>query len=212
MITEQQYQRLIKEHAKSGVLGTAAMKAGMHRETAAKYLAAGQGPQPEKRRGRRRPDPLTTIWADAERLLNDAPELEAKALFEHLLAGGAAPEAQNVLRTFQRGVLSWQRHHGPPKEVFFPQARQPGGSLQLDWTHAAELGVTIAGQKWEQLLCHVVLPYCERTFLTGRQGAPVPVLCADAIRRQRQSKRSGRPSRREGARRRWPSSGDRTAV
>ena len=103
MITEQQYQRLMKEHAKSGVLGTAAMKAGMHRETAAKYLAAGQGPQPEKRRGRRRPDPLTTIWADAERLLNDAPELEAKALFEHLLAGGAAPEAQNVLRTFQRG-------------------------------------------------------------------------------------------------------------
>ena len=79
MITEQQYQRLMKEHAKSGVLGTAAMKAGMHRETAAKYLAAGQGPQPEKRRGRRRPDPLTTIWAAAERLLNDAPELEAKA-------------------------------------------------------------------------------------------------------------------------------------
>jgi hypothetical protein len=107
MITEQQYQRLMKEHAKSGVLGTAAMKAGMHRETAAKYLEAGQGPQPEKRRGRRRPDPLTTIWTAAERLLNDAPELEAKALFEHLLAGGAAPEAQNALRTFQRRVLSW---------------------------------------------------------------------------------------------------------
>lgn len=159
MITEQQYQRLMKEHAKSGVLGTAAMKAGMHRETAAKYLAAGQGPQPEKRRGRRRPDPLTTIWAAAERLLNDAPELEAKALFEHLLAGGAAPEAQNALRTFQRRVLSWRRRHGPPKEVFFPQAREPGASLQLDWTHAAELGVTIAGQKWEQLLCHAVLPY-----------------------------------------------------
>ncbi len=159
MITEQQYQRLMKEHAKSGVLGTAAMKAGMHRETAAKYVAAGQGPQPEKRRGRRRPDPLTTIWPAAERLLNDAPELEAKAVFEHLLAGGAAPEAQNALRTFQRRVLSWRRHHGPPKEVFFPQAREPGESLQLDWTHGAELGVTIAGQKWEQLLCHAVLPY-----------------------------------------------------
>ena len=85
-------------------------------------------------------------------------------MFEHLLAGGAAPEAQNALRTFQRRVLSWRRHHGPPKEVFFPQAREPGESLQLDWTHAAELGVTIAGQKWEQLLCRAVLPYsnCER--------------------------------------------------
>ena len=159
MITEQQYQRLMKEYVKSGVLGTAAMKAGMHRETAAKYVAAGQGPQPEKRRGRRRPDPLTTIWASAERLLNDAPELEAKALFEHLLAGGAAPAAQNALRTFQRRVCSWRRRHGPPKEVFFPQAREPGASMQLDWTHAAELGVTIAGRRWEELLCHAVLPY-----------------------------------------------------
>lgn len=179
MITEQQYQRLMKEYVKSGVLGTAAMKAGMHRETAAKYVATGQGPQPEKRRGRRRPDPLTTIWPGAERLLNDAPELEAKALFEHLIVGGAAPEAQNALRTFQRRVLSWRRHHGPPKEVFFPQAREPGASMQLDWTHAVELGVTIAGQRWEQLLCHAVLPYSNwewavpcrsESFLSMRAG------------------------------------------
>ena len=145
MITEQQYQRLMNEHAKSGVLGTAAMKAGMHRETATKYLAAGQGPQPEKRRGRRRPDPLTTIWPQAERVLLEAPEVEAKALFEHLLARTETPQAQKALRTFQRRVVGWRRRHGPPKEVFFPQAREPGASLQLDWTHAAELGVIIAG-------------------------------------------------------------------
>lgn len=159
MITEQQYQRLMNEYAKTGVLGTAAMKAGMHRETGAKYLVAGQGPQPEKKRGRRRPDPLTTIWAAAERLLSDAPELEAKGLFEYLLGRIEAPQAQKALRTFQRRVLSWRRRHGPPKEVFFPQAREPGASLQLDWTHAAELGVIIGGQKWEPLLCHAVLPY-----------------------------------------------------
>ncbi len=149
----------MKEYAKSGVQGTAAMKAGMHRETAAKYLSAGHGPKPEKKRGRRRPDPLTTIWPAAERLLADAPELEAKALFEHLLARHQAPQAQRALRTFQRRVLGWRRRHGAPREVFFPQAREPGASLQLDWTHAAELGVTIAGQRWEQLLCHAVLPY-----------------------------------------------------
>ena len=179
MITEQQYQRMMNQYAKSGVRGTAAMKAGMHRETATKYLEAGEGPQPEKKRGRRRPDPLTTIWPGAERLLLDAPEVEAKALFEHLLAGGAAPQAQKALRTFQRRVLSWRRHHGPPKEVFFPQAREPGASLQLDWTHSAELGVSIAGQKWEQLLCHAVLPYSNwewavpcrsESMLSMRQG------------------------------------------
>jgi hypothetical protein len=162
MITEQQYQRMMNEYAKSGVLGTAAMKAGMNRETAAKYLEAGQGPQPEKRRSRRRADPLTAIWPAAERLLLDAPEVEAKALFEHLLARldqAQGQPAQKALRTFQRRVLGWRRRHGPPKEVFFPQAREPGASVQLDWTHAAELGVIIAGEKWEQLLCHAVLPY-----------------------------------------------------
>jgi len=159
MITEQQYQRLMNEYAKSGVLDTAAMKAGMHRETATKYLHGGQGPRPEKKRGRRRADPLTTIWPAAERVLEDAPEVEAKALFEHLLAGTDTAPAQKALRTFQRRVLAWRRRHGPPKEVFFPQAREPGASLQLDWTHGAELGVIIAGQKWEQLLCHAVLPY-----------------------------------------------------
>lgn len=80
-------------------------------------------------------------------------------MFEHVLARTNAPQAQQALRTFQRRVLSWRRRHGPPKEVFFAQAREPGASLQLDWTHGAELGVTMAGQKWEQLLCHAVLPY-----------------------------------------------------
>jgi transposase InsO family protein len=159
MITEHQYQRLMKEYTKTAVLSTAAMKAGMHRETAAKYLTSGQGPQPERKRGRRRPDPLTTIWPAAERLLGDAPEVEAKALFEHLLARSNAPQAQKALRTFQRRVLGWRRLNGPPREVFFPQVREPGASLQLDWTHAAELEVRIAGQRWEQLLCHAVLPY-----------------------------------------------------
>lgn len=135
------------------------MKTGMHRETAAKYLLVGHGPQPDKKWGRRRPDPLTTIWPAAERLLVDAPELEAKALFEHLLAKSEAPQAQRALRTFQRRVLGWRRRHGPPREVFFPQAREPGASPQLDGTHAAELGVIVAGEPWEQLLCHAVLPY-----------------------------------------------------
>lgn len=159
MITEQQYQRLMKTYAHSGVLGTAAMKAGMHRATAARYVAAGHGPVHEQNRGRRRPDPLTTIWPEAERVLADAPEVEAKALFEHVLARVGAPQAQRALRTFQRRVEAWRRRHGPPKEVFFPQAREPGASLQLDWTHAGELGVVIAGQRWEGLLCHAVLPY-----------------------------------------------------
>jgi len=117
MITEQQYQRLMNEHAKSGVLGTAAMKAGMHRETATKYLAAGQGPQPEKRRSRRRSDPLTTIWPAAERVLGDAPEVEAKALFEtsagtHRRAASATGAAHLSTPRARVAATSWSAEGG----------------------------------------------------------------------------------------------------
>jgi hypothetical protein len=45
---------------------TAAMKAGRHRETATKYLEAGEGPPPDKKQGRRRLDPLAIIWPGAD--------------------------------------------------------------------------------------------------------------------------------------------------
>jgi transposase InsO family protein len=160
MITERQYQLLMKEYRISGVISTAALKANMDRETGTRYIEQGHGPQPQKARGRRRPDPLATIWAEAERILGETPELEGKLLFEHLLEKHGCPaEAQRALRTFQRRVAQWRRHHGAPLEVFFPQTREPAASLQLDWTHGKTLGVTIAGQAWSGLLCHTVLPY-----------------------------------------------------
>lgn len=44
MITEHQYRRLMTTYNESGVLTHAAMKADMHRETAARYLKAQAGP------------------------------------------------------------------------------------------------------------------------------------------------------------------------
>lgn len=41
MTTEQHCQRLMNEYAKSGVLGTAAMKAGMHRLRTSAYFSHG---------------------------------------------------------------------------------------------------------------------------------------------------------------------------
>lgn len=164
MITEHQYQRLMKTQQDPRNVRKAAMKAGMHRHTATKYLRQGHGPRkPTQPRGRRRPDPLTALWPEAERFLANTPELEAKALFEHLIAQ-LGPEAASLparaLRTFQRRVLAWRRHHGPPKEVFFSQVIEPGRSIQVDWTHADELGVTLAGVPFDHLLCHAVLPFC----------------------------------------------------
>lgn len=161
MITEQQYRRLMTTYQRSGVVSDAAMKADMHRETATRYIKAQAGPGELKtpHTWRTRPDPLGALWLQAKPWLEASPELESKALFEHLLGTDPALAPGHSLRTFQRRVRSWRAQHGPPREVHFAQIREPGQSLQLDWTHADELNVTIAGAAFPHLLCHAVLPY-----------------------------------------------------
>ena len=161
-ITDHQYQRLMKEiNQNGGVLGHAAMKSGMHRATARRYLGAGKGPAEltKPHTWRTREDPVKAIWADAELQLQVNPGLEAQELFEDLLKqrpGAADPRA---LRTFRRRVAQWRRKHGPDIEVFFPQVREAGKSMQLDWTEANQLGVTISGNPYPHKLCHSILPY-----------------------------------------------------
>ena len=151
----------MREYNDSGVLGHAAMKADMDPKTARRYLRAGCGPQELKAKHdwRTRADPVERIWLQAERMLADAPELEAKMLFEHLVAEAAVPVDGRALRTFQRRVAHWRRRHGPPREVCFAQVHEPGQWLQFDWTHANELEITIGGQAYPHLLAHAVLPY-----------------------------------------------------
>jgi transposase InsO family protein len=144
------------------------MKAGVDRKTASKYLKTQEGPAERRTstpaRARRRPDPLTGgLWEAALTWLEPTPELDAKTLFEHLL--GEHREwilaAGSALRTFQRRVKQWRELNGPPKEVYFPQVREPGKSLQFDWTRVKDrdFAVTIAGEPFEHLLTHAVLPY-----------------------------------------------------
>jgi hypothetical protein len=48
---------------------------------------------------------------------------------------------------------------GQTRKCFFPQDWEAGRAMQLDWTNANELAITIAGQPYEHLLCHSVLPH-----------------------------------------------------
>ena len=106
LITDRQYQRLMREFNESGVLAHAAMKADMDPKTARRYVRAGRGPQDLKAKHdwRTRADPIATIWLQAERMLADAPELEAKLLFEHLLAEAAVPALRDALHDENRYV------------------------------------------------------------------------------------------------------------
>lgn len=168
MITQQQYKRLMKEHKKTGNLSHSAMKADMDRQTARKYVKGGQSPDElqSSHAWRTRADPLEEVWPEAQAMLEAAPELEAKALFEHFLARPESGLRETHLRTFQRRVRHWRATRGPDQEVFFAQDRQPGQLLQLDWTYAKELSVTIGGEELDHLFCHCVLPYSNWQWAT----------------------------------------------
>ena len=160
MITKPQYRRLMSEHQETGKVTVSAVKAGMSRPTARKYLKACQPPQELqiKHTWRTREDPLAQIWPQAMRMLEEAADLEAKALLEYLSERWPGAVQEKHLRTFQRRVKLWRLAYGPDKEVFFPQDWEPGRAMQMDWTNANELAVTIAGQPYKHLLCHCVLP------------------------------------------------------
>jgi hypothetical protein len=199
MITQQQYKRLMSEYDKTGKISVSGMKADMDRHTARKYIEAGKCPAElqVQHTWRTRPDPLAKVWPEVIRMLQDAPELEAKTLFEHFLARPDSGLEESHLRTFFRRVRHWRATQGPEREVFFAQERKPGQLMQLDWTYARELGVTIQGQVLDHLFCQCVLPYSNwqwatrcisESFLSlvsglqaayAQLGKSTPVLCTD---------------------------------
>ena len=119
---------------------------------------------------RTRPDPFAEDWPGIAERLADAPELEARALFEDLLSRQPERYEPGQLRTFQRRVKQWRAQEGPDKEVFFPQAHRPGEAAQTDFTDASGLGITIAGEPFPHLLCHFVLPYSNWQWATTCQS------------------------------------------
>jgi hypothetical protein len=158
----------MEEMSKHGKIGLAAMKADMDRKTARKYIAAGQLPSEMKsiRDWRTRPDPFVEHWPAIEARLAETPELEAKTLFEVLQAEHPDRYDDGQLRTLQRRVKAWRAAHGPEQEIMFGQRHRPGEAAQTDFTNAAELGVTIAGQVFLHLLCVLVLPYSNWQWAT----------------------------------------------
>jgi len=150
--------REIEEHGQSGM---AALRAGMHRNTARRYVASGQLPSESlaPRTWRTREDPFAEDWPEVAERLGAAPSLEAKALFEDLQRRWPGRYAPGQLRTFQRRVQQWRATEGPERAVFFRQAHRPGEALQTDFTWARGLGVTIGGEAFDHLLCQSVLPY-----------------------------------------------------
>jgi hypothetical protein len=103
--------------------------------------------QREARAWRTRSDQFEAIWqSELVPMLETAPALTATTLLEEIQRRYAGQYENALLRTLQRRVRTWSASHGKEREVFFAQAHPPGRLGLSDFTHAAVLQVTIAGQ------------------------------------------------------------------
>ena len=140
--SDKQVRLLMQEKTKHGKVGKAAMKAGMDRKTARKYIKAGKLPSEMNKQHtwRTREDPFVDVWPKVEKMLKDIPELMAKELFGWLLGKYPGRFQEGQLRTFQRRVRQWRAQSGPPKEVFFESS--PNFSVKRVWGHRTQILVT----------------------------------------------------------------------
>jgi transposase len=141
-------------------LERAALTSGMSENTARRYRkgATRKGARPA-RAYRTRQDPFEEVWLEVEKMLEAAPGLEAKTIFERLLERPDGEFTEGQLRTLQRKIRRWRAEHGPQKEVMFPQEHRPGEYAQSDYTSMNDLRITIGGERFDHLVYHFVLPY-----------------------------------------------------
>jgi hypothetical protein len=141
----------------------AAAAAGMNVRTARTWERGPLPSQTKKKRGwRTRPDPFEDVWSqEIEPLLRRDEDrvLQATTILDLLEQRYPGQFGEGQLRTLQRRLRDWRALHGPDREVFFEQVHPPGREAQVDFTHATELDVTIAGLLFPHLLFEFVLSF-----------------------------------------------------
>lgn len=148
-------KRLFMRYRQTDGVALAAARAGF--STAAGYRLEQERhlpSSPKPPRGRRRPDPLATIFdAEVVPLLEAAPGLRAVAIFEEMCR--RHPDlAPGVRRTLERRIRTWRALHGPEQEVIFRQTHEPGAMGLSDFTDMNELGIIVAGAPLNHRLYH----------------------------------------------------------
>lgn len=159
--TDAQVRLVMRERTKGRSQEQAAVKANLKsRKTVAKYERLGQLPSELKRPRsyRTRTDPFSQDWPVVEQMLQSAPELEAKTLFEWLCQHRPGQYQEGQLRTLQRRVSDWRALH-QQQVAILEQVHWPGEVLQSDGVWLTELGVTIAGELFRHVLIHCTLAY-----------------------------------------------------
>jgi hypothetical protein len=209
--SDAQVMELMKILKRGTPLAVAALKVGLDPKTARHYRDVQKLPSElvKTRAWRTRADPLDASDVQcALDMLADAPDLEAKTLFDFLAERHPSRYQEGQLRTFQRRIERWRRERGPEHEVFFAQAHRPGEAVQTDFTEASSLNVTIAGEAFPHLLCHCVLPHSNvevaticrsESMLALKQGVQRALFCWGAVPEWHQTDHSTAATHRIGA-------------
>ena len=161
MVTDGRVKELRRLLQMGRTLADSARMAEMSEKTARKYRDGDQLPSQKKseRNYRTRVDPFADVWDEVRERLELEPRLKAKTLFEWLQQKYPVQFADSTRRTFERRVAKWRSLHGPGKTVFFGQDHHPGRLAASDFTVCNELGVKIAGQRFEHTFFHCVLTF-----------------------------------------------------
>src|SRR6266849_1412473 len=105
-------------------------------------------------RGRRRPDPLVSIFdPEIVPMLQAAPGLWPIAIFEEMQR--RHPELPDrVRRTLERRIRQWRALNGQDREVIFRQVQEPGRMGLSDFTDMGDLAVRVSGVELDHRLYH----------------------------------------------------------
>jgi len=148
-------------------LGVSAAKAGMHRNTARKYVRSGNTPSELKpfHDWRTRKDPFADVFGELAGFLKSEPGLQASTLFDYIQRQYPGEFSDGQLRSLQRRVKFWRATEGADKEIFFAQEHVAGDLCQSDFCHMTRLGVTICRQSFPHLVYHFVLTFSNWEFV-----------------------------------------------
>lgn len=161
MTCKNQQVKLLMKNLKIHKKVVAATKAGMDVKTARKYerscLLPSELNKPHDWVTRK--DKFAEVWKEIEVLLTNAPNLQAKTVFEYLKNKYPEGFVDGQLRTLQRRFRDWRVENGNEKAIIFAQKHIPGLQSQSDYTDMRELEITIVGQAFKHLLFHFMLTY-----------------------------------------------------
>jgi len=161
MITDGQVLELRRLLNKGVSLAASARMTVMDEKTARDYRDDQRLPSQRKkpRDYRTRVDPFEDVWDEIQARLEAEPRLQAKTLFCCLQEKYPGQFPDSTRRTFERRVSKWRSLSGPGKPVMFEQVHHPGRLAASDFTVMNDLGVTIAGLRFDHTLFHCVLTY-----------------------------------------------------